>query len=221
MPGITDLQWNAIRKEARKTAFAVIKEEADKVRKDKPVRPKSGDEWLCPLTGARWKFILGAWRRQDLRYNAPVDEFGRISQASWDGLATGRTLHRNWDGDIVRRAPVPKKARVLTRNAPEYPTLRVGNAPVSVPTSEFWLVVCARCYPIGGSPTRDKPWLVSSETKVMHATESLANEEAKRVAALTGLPFVVMHSTTLHEPAKVKKHEECVAAVAIPLAFPL
>lgn len=85
-----------------------------------------------------------------------------------------------------------------------HPEFREGaKAPPSLPVSEFFIIGDAACYPYGGSPTRNLPYLVESPGQVMHGSEEQAWAEAQRLSKEHGRPYVVLKGIGTVTPTSV------------------
>lgn len=223
MAGITQPQWDAI----RRTAAAVARDTAKEVTqqafsKHDPRRlPTEGDRYQCPATKDWFTFAYGEWRRESERNYAMRTGMGCNFFVSPIDPLTANLARRHGEPCKMNFAPCPpieyhENSRLgkflRTTKRPDLPHPQYS-APVSIPTTGFYMVVDARCYEQGAGPDNAHPWFLYPP-KMLHSTEEFALAEACRLSTEMGVPFIVLTSVTMVDVKPATTHHTDMKPVA-------
>ena len=200
MPSITQPQWDAIRRTAFAVARDAAREEWAKVEA-KRKKPKDEDRYQCAVTKDWFTYVAGEWRRES---QLDFDIRQHLGLGFFEGDKLPNLAQYFGEPCAMNFAPCPpieyhensRLGKILrTAKRPDLPR-RENTAPVSIPTTGFYMVVDARCYPEGAGPDNAHPWFLYPP-KMLHATEDYALKEAERLSTEHGVPFIVLTSVKM------------------------
>lgn len=195
MPSITENQWRAI----RQTAFAVARDAGREAAREvigqtvaanrAAQKPHTGDKKI--VNGESFTYFRGEWRRDDALMG--LCYLGEPCRMNFAPCPPIEYTENSRLGKILRTTPRPDLPR------------REGTAPVSIPTTGFYMVVDARCYEQGAGPDHAHPWFLYPP-KMLHSTEAFATAEAERLSTEHGVPFIVLTSVKMVDVKPATTH---------------
>jgi hypothetical protein len=222
---LTDSQYAGMKRAAERVAAAVAREVAAPIAKQEAraamhqinydrKKPRENDLYQCAATKDWFTYAAGEWRRESPRNYEMRMTSGR---GFFDPSISHHLPKHSVYGEPCKMnfAPCPpieyhessQLGKLLrTTKRPDLPTRSTHDAPVSIPTTGFYMVVDARCYPEGAGPDNKHPWFLYPP-KMLHATEDFALQEATRLSTEHGVPFIVLTSVKMVDvkPATTKQ----------------